>query len=111
MAAFSIAAVSDAMPSSTTDVVVAPPIEDPILDKIWTTADGRQIKIRDLEDDHLVNIIKFISNRQSWINSDVYAHNDKKLMMDLYRVAQSRRLELPSMSSLLKPFDWTNHVT
>jgi len=111
MAAFGIAAVSDVMPSSTTDVVVTPPVEDPILDKIWTTADGRQIKVRDLEDGHLVNIIKHLSNRQAWYNSESVAQHDKKLMLDLYRVAQSRRLELPSINLLLQPFEWTAHIT
>jgi len=35
---------------------------------IWTTKDGREIEVSDMEDSHLLNTIKFIKRRLKEIN-------------------------------------------
>lgn len=37
--------------------------------KIWKTKDGRKIRIKDLDDGHLVNCIKMIERNVAWLQS------------------------------------------
>lgn len=46
-------------------------------DKMWRTADGRSIPIKDMEVSHLVNVINWVSD-----NSDAYPKGVLKLMVE-----------------------------
>lgn len=42
-------------------------------DVVWGVADGRKIKIRDLEIDHLVNILNWVRDRSQQYAADLYS--------------------------------------
>ena len=58
-AAFGVAIIDPVIP----ETVISAPEEVSFRDLVWTTADNRRVKVRDMDDAHVINIIWFLHRR------------------------------------------------
>lgn len=84
-AALGIAAVEPLLPDQT---VLADSPEPDFRDLVWTTADGRRVKVRDMEDNHVINIIWFLHRRMTTGGFP----GDRTLLENFCDEAQRRKL-------------------
>ena len=66
--------------------------------KIWTTRDGQEIMVCDMDNGHLLNTIRLLAKNVRWMNRSIFENNSEPSVTDIVAVygtkAQALILEL-----------------
>ena len=68
-------------------------------DMVWTTFDGRHIKIRDLEDTHVANLIDYLSHRRLSRDGELITFLKKEAKLRGLKEGFLERAQIPHKDS------------